>query len=127
MTACRCDKRPMANHEVFVMIQDHIAAKEAEGCVADPSVTRWNDSLASSGHDRPVAAMLHALAGVGDLSQPEKMNLLNLPVVTTSEKDPVKATLCDVCLAVPRIREGFTKEQVGLIAQIVFKHKRFAS
>lgn len=70
--------------------------------------------------------MLHALTQTfgTDLSQPEKMSLLNLPLLVTSETDPIKATLCDICLAVPRIKEGFTKDQVMLLAHIVSKFKR---
>jgi hypothetical protein len=52
------------------------------------------------------------------------MSLLNLPLLVTSEPDPIKATLCDICLAVPRIKEGFTKDQVMLLAHIVSKFKR---
>ena len=44
----------MANHEVFVMLKQQIAAKEADGFTPDQSIKRWHDSLAGLGHDRPV-------------------------------------------------------------------------
>jgi hypothetical protein len=108
------------------MMHSEMVTKEAEGCVPDPILARWYESLAANGHDQPVAPMMHALLSAfgSDLSRPEMMSLINLPVVTTPERDPIKATLCDICLAVPRIREGFKKDQITLLAQIIFKFKR---
>lgn len=54
------------------------------------------------------------------MTQLEKFSLVNLPVVSTTSSDLIDATLCDICLAVPRVKEGFSKEKVQLLAQIVF-------
>jgi hypothetical protein len=86
----------------------------------------WHDALQTQGHNQPVEPFLAALDEHfgSDLTKAEKINLINLPIITASSSVPLEATLCDICLAVPRIKEGFQKEKVQLLATIVFQFKR---
>jgi len=63
--------------------------------------------------------MLHALSqnfSVSDLTTSEKFNLVNLPLLSVQRgTSPIESTLCDICLAVPRVKEAFSHEQVDLI------------
>jgi hypothetical protein len=76
------------------------------------------------------AQMLQALSqnfSASDLTTSEKFNLINLPVLNVQRgTSPIEATLCDICLAVPRVKGVFSNEQVDLIVQIVYQFKRVA-
>ena len=69
--------------------------------------------------------MLNELSTFALLTKQEKFNLVNLPeVAILSSSNAEAATLCDVCLTVPSIREWTDAGEVRRLCQLVFNYKR---
>mmetsp|Transcript_17938 Transcript_17938/g.24093 ORF Transcript_17938/g.24093 Transcript_17938/m.24093 type:complete len:131 (+) Transcript_17938:45-437(+) len=72
--------------------------------------------------------MLAELESFSALTKQEKFNLVNLPEAETARGGSFeRATLCDICLAVPSLREWTEQAEVGRLCQIVYKYKRVPS
>ena len=62
------------------------------------------------------------------LTKHEKFNLVNLPEEEAhAGQSKQSATLCDICLAVPSVKETLPWEEVVELCDLVFQYKRVIS
>ena len=83
--------------------------------------------LAGTENTETIRAMLVELQSFPDLTKQEKFNLVNLPEVQINDETrstPQSATLCDICLAVPGVRDWTDQAEVSRLCEVVYQFKR---
>ena len=82
--------------------------------------------MTGSADTETVRAMLGELCTFPALTKQDKLNLVNLPEITlsVSTSTPESATLCDICLVAPSIREWNSQDEVSRLCKVVYQYKR---
>ena len=133
------DQRIMTNQEVYLAVTKEIADQNAQEEDWGIQAQSWLDFLSQQGlaagqiagqtNTDVIAQMLEELnEGFPQLTKMDKFNLVNLPEAEAIiGQSAESATLCDICLAVPSVKETLTWDDVVNLCEVVAKYKRVSS
>ena len=128
----------MTNQETYLALGIEKAQPQADDELKN-SLTQWTEYLEKTGlaggqitgsiDTTVIAQMLGELASFPSLTKQEKFALVNLPEITVdpARSTPQSATLCDICLVVPTIREWAQSSEVTRLCETVYRFKRVLS
>ena len=132
------ERRVMTNQEAFLALNEaKDQARLGHDEHLETSVNQWAEylqqmglaggSLAGSHNTEHIRAMLTDLASFPALTKMEKLGLVNLAEVDLNADSNVSvegATLCDICLVVPALRDWPSQAEISRLCQVIYDYKR---
>lgn len=132
------ERRVMTNQEAFLALNEaKDQARLGHDEPLETSVSQWahyleqmglaGGSLAGSEDTQHIKAMLTDLASFPSLTKMEKLGLVNLAEVNLNADSNVSvegATLCDICLVVPGLRDWPSQAEISRLCQVIYDYKR---